>query len=92
MEEDDSNLMDFLRTSGQEMACRERKSWGSLGRLIFFSRNQWRRWKTFNVYCLTFRSFVGETCERRSKKTRFIIRRFFRRKRKANITVTLGRT
>ncbi|KAK6641738.1 hypothetical protein RUM44_013453 [Polyplax serrata] len=32
MEEDDSNLMDFLRTSGQEIACRERKSWGSLDR------------------------------------------------------------
>lgn len=31
-EEDDSNLMDFLRTSGQEIAGRERKSWGSLDR------------------------------------------------------------
>lgn len=30
-EEDDSNLMDFLRASGQD-AGRERKSWGSLGK------------------------------------------------------------
>lgn len=29
-EDDDGNLMDFLRTSGQDNA-RERKSWGSLG-------------------------------------------------------------
>ncbi|KAL0275923.1 UNVERIFIED_CONTAM: hypothetical protein PYX00_003637 [Menopon gallinae] len=31
-EEDDSNLMDFLRTSNQEITGRERKSWGSLDR------------------------------------------------------------
>jgi hypothetical protein len=29
-EEDDSNLMDFLRSSGHD-GSRERKSWGSLG-------------------------------------------------------------
>jgi hypothetical protein len=29
-EDDDGNLMDFLRTSGQDNT-RERKSWGSLG-------------------------------------------------------------
>lgn len=32
-EGDDGNLMDFLRTSGQDSA-RERKSWGSLGKVL----------------------------------------------------------
>lgn len=40
-EEDEGNLMDFLRASGHD-SSRERKSWGSLGRLcsrrLFFSR------------------------------------------------------
>lgn len=31
-EEDEGNLMDFLRTSGTDTS-RERKSWGSLGKL-----------------------------------------------------------
>jgi hypothetical protein len=31
-EEDDSNLMDFLRSSGHD-GSRERKSWGSLGKI-----------------------------------------------------------
>lgn len=30
-EEDEGNLMDFLRTSGHDNTNRERKSWGSLG-------------------------------------------------------------
>lgn len=32
-EDDDGNLMDFLRTSGQD-GSRERKSWGSLGTIV----------------------------------------------------------
>lgn len=35
-EDDDGNLMDFLRTSGQDNT-RERKSWGSLGSLVLFN-------------------------------------------------------
>lgn len=35
-EEDESTLMEFLQASGQT-ANRERKSWGSLGNLIFTS-------------------------------------------------------
>lgn len=34
-EDDEGNLMDFLRTTGQDNA-RERKSWGSLGMYYFF--------------------------------------------------------
>lgn len=30
-EEDEGNLMDFLRASGHDTSNRERKSWGSLG-------------------------------------------------------------
>ena len=34
LEEDESTLMDFLRSSGHD-GTRERKSWGSLGNLLF---------------------------------------------------------
>lgn len=80
-EDDDGNLMDFLRTSGQD-GSRERKSWGSLGTIVL-SRS---RLSLLYPLCeirvvrnslLYDRSFVGEKGSRTISKKRSVKRRLF---------------
>lgn len=78
-EDDDGNLMDFLRTSGQD-GTRERKSWGSLG-----IRS---RLSLLHALCVkfyrekfSFRSFVGEKGSGTISKKRSVERRLFHRSR-----------
>lgn len=65
-EEDDSNLMDFLRASGQD-ASRERKSWGSLGWSKTFKYTSLVHFTTHFLIHFVFEYFVDRSWARRAR-------------------------
>lgn len=97
-EDDDGNLMDFLRTSGQDNT-RERKSWGSLGILmcqiryrIWFDSTKIKNWLLLIIIIFANifyrRSIVGAKSSRTIAKRGSFERRFLRRSGTAELAVS----
>lgn len=84
-EEDEGNLMDFLRSSGHD-SNRERKSWGSLGKSSMMKNTNNQHLNTI------YRQIMGEKGQRqRASQTTHSTRcRLYRRTRTTKFTITIG--